>query len=207
MQILNRLRILDLRNQYVKRRINNYIPKQITYRKAASYIQDASNCWLYSAFNNLQLNTGIKVVPADIISILNKYNINTRKGWDPVNAGAVICNLYKAQKIRFYSIDVLTNTKLFADMLLKWYSFIYSRDCSEEFLADILDNGRVDKIHSWTTSPHATNLMLDMKQLKEMGTWWAREKANTFVFDNVITFIWCVRAKAIKSEVLFFDYA
>lgn len=198
---------MELRNQYLKRNINTYNIKKITYPRKAQYKQTAANCWLYSMFNNAQLNLWFKINEQNVINILNMYQVDTNKGGDKINAAVTICAAYPEKNLMVYTIDVLKNPKLVADMLVKWYSFAYSRDCSAEVLADILDNGRIDKIHKWITAPHATNITLDWKQLRELWSRWDFNKANTFVFDNVITFIWCVRAKAIKSELLFIDYA
>jgi hypothetical protein len=46
-----------------------------------------------------------------------------------------------------YSLDILTQIKIFADMLKAGRWFIYSRDCSKEVLQDIADNDVIDLIH------------------------------------------------------------
>lgn len=155
---------------------------------------------MYWVFNSLKVNTNIEVKPDDVKKLLQTYSLKTETGWDKLNSAAAVCELYWAKCI---TVDILKQTKIFAENIKKWYSFVYDRNADAEFLMDIIDNGKIDKVHNKSKILHTTTWILYFPTIKELGSWWDKYKANKFIYDNLLTFVACAKAWAIESEVLF----
>ena len=195
-----------LKTMYFQKRTRFY-PREITIRKKSMYQQTAANCWIFWPLNNLYLNTGIVVDPEEIIEKIQFYWLNTTTIWnDDKYSAVIICDFLKDKKLKYYEIDVLKDTKLFARMLMAWYSFTYTRDCHNNVLQDIKDNNQIDDVIISKWSRHCVNLCFVQKKLKEYGSRWDYNIYNNFVYSTINVFIKSVQAWAIVSTVRFIDY-
>lgn len=193
-------------NNYYKK-ISKYIFRSININPESKYIQTAGNCWIYSILNNLYLNTGIEVDPEEVKLYIKSFWINPDTGNDTKYSGTILCDYLKSKwhNLMLYEVDVMKQTKLFADLLKAWYSLTYTRDCHDNVLQDIKDNKSIDTIIISKWSWHAVNIRFQEKRLTEFGSWWT-STYNNFVYGNTDIFIKSIRAWAIQSTVRFLDF-
>lgn len=184
-----------------------YNPRTITIPKKSAFQQTAGNCRLYSMMNNLYLNTGIKIDESWIKDHIRKYWISTETANDTKYSWALICDFLKDKNLRCYEIDVLTHPKLFAKLLLAWYSFTYTRDCHNNVLQDIRDDNEIDDIIITKWAWHAVNICFVNKKLMEYGSRWDYNIYNNFVYKTTDIFIKSIQAGAITSKVRFLDFS
>lgn len=186
--------------------IRKYLPRFITVKKKSLHQQDWANCWIFSVLNNLYLNTWITCDPIEFKEYIKKYWFNPEV-WNSFKISAtILCKFLERYNIRAYYIDVLKDTKLFAELLKNWYSFVYSRDCHDNVLQDIKDNNEINETIRTKWYRHAVNICFINWKLTEFGSRWDYNIYNNFVYWDTDIFIKSVKAWAIYNEVLFLDF-
>lgn len=188
------------------KKITTYNPVIITGWKTSKYKQDANNCRLYAWLNNLRLNTKIITDADDFELYLKSFRIWPHWANVSYTAWQMLIRYFKEKNIEFYELDVLQDTKLFAELLLKWYSFIYSRRHNYDLLVDIMSDDDVDVVFKARGTRHAANICFKSKKITELWTRWESNRYNEFTYANVDLFIKCVKAGAIDSKVRFLDF-
>jgi len=187
-----------------------YTPRQITIQKESKYTQTAGNCWVYSVLNNQAMMTGIDVAPDEFKNYLKTYWFSPEWpiGNDTKYSWSLMCEFLKLKGYNVFlgEIDVMKSPKLFAEMLLAWYAFIYTRDCHDNVLADIRDNDEINTIIITKWAWHAVNLCLINKKLTEFGSRWDNNIYNNFTYENTNIFMRSIQAWAIVGKVRFLDF-
>lgn len=186
--------------------IRKYKPRNITIKPISAFKQTDANCWIYSVLNNLYLNTGIKVDDVAVKRKITDYWLNVYGGNNSDFSAAILCEFLKDKKIKAYKLDILKNTKLFAELLKAGYSFVYTRDCHNNVLQDIADNNQIDDIVITKGMRHAVNIKFMGKKLREYGSRWSSSRYNEFDWGTTDVFIKSVKAWAVSSEVIFLDF-
>jgi hypothetical protein len=193
-----------LQTMYLKV-IKKFKPRKIEISRKSLYKQTAGNCWIYSVMNNWYLNLSINVDEEKFIEYMKLYGLDTDRGNDYKISWPIFCNYFQEHSLRFYELDVLEDTKLFAKLLKAWYCFVYTRDCHDSVLRDIRDDKEIDDIIKSRWAWHAVNLWFENGKLKEYGSWWENSPYNNFVYGTTDVFIKSVREWAISSKVYFLD--
>lgn len=189
-------------------KIKTYKPKTITIPKQSKFVQTAGNCWIYSMLNNAYLNLGILLDEDIIKQNIEDLGINHDTWNDTKYSWTIICDYLHniGKEVMCYEVNVMTQTKLFADLLKAWYTFTYTRDCHDNVLKDIRDNKEIDDIIITRGSRHAVNVCFINKKLTEFWSWWDNNEYNNFVYGNTDIFIKSIRAGAIQPTVQFLDF-
>lgn len=188
----------------------NFKIKQNLNKNIKLHTQTWPNCWMFAAFNNTALDHGIYVDETKAQKFLWQFWMKL-ESWGSAAASSMMLaeymstNLFVNKKdFVVYSLDILTQTKIFAEMLKAGRWFIYSRDCSKEVLQDIADNDVIDLIHKWTTSPHVVNIWWQFGVwLQELWNWGDENKYNDFRYKDPLLFVKLVRSWMIERTVLF----
>lgn len=190
------------------RRVTKFTPRKIITPKQSKFIQTAWNCRIYSMLNNSYLDMGILLDEEIIKQSVEDFWINHDTGNDTKYSWAIICNHLHEKwiEIMCYEINVLKQTKLFAELLKAGYSFTYTRDCHDSVLADIRDDKEIDNVITSKWYRHAVNLCFINKKLTEFWSRGDDNSANNFVYGNTDIFIKSVKAGAIQPEVRFLDF-
>lgn len=202
--------IVPLHEKYLKR-IKTYNPRNIVGKRKPAFQQTADNCWIYSVCNNLYFNTGIKVNDEKFKKFMKEeYNKNPERSWMSITSASIICEFVnKTMKIdlQFNIIDIMKDTKLFAEILMKWYAFVYSRKSGPDILKDIADNDEINKAFSWFSwTNHSTCFYWYNKKINELGSRGNLNIYNEFTFESVEIFMECIRKSGIRAEILFLDF-
>jgi len=191
-------------------KIKNFKPREILVPKKSMYKQTAGNCWIYAVLNNLYLNTWIKVDHNEVKDYIRSFDINTDTGNDYDISASLLCWFLEKQdktlQLRACKINVMEQPQLFAQLLLKWYSFVYTRDCHNNVLQDILEDNEIDDAIITRWSRHAVNLCYLKKKLTEYGSRWDTSVYNNFCYHSIGVFYKSIRAGAITPTVIFLDY-
>ncbi len=185
--------------------ITSYSPRTITIPKKSLYEQTAKNCRIYAMINNLYMNTGIKVNNIDIENYIQSFWKDSQTWWQTILSWVLISKFLASQNIWCFEIDILKSPKLFAKMLLAWYSLAYSRTHDKNLTKDIREDWDVDNILTNEWWRHATNICFLNKKLTEFGSRWD-SKYNNFVFGTTNTFVKSIKAWTIRREVRFLDF-
>ena len=192
------------------RKITKFIPKLINIKPEAKFLQNAGNCWIYWVFENLYLNTWILINPEEAKAYIKTFwfEPDSMIGNDSKYSWPIICDFLKTKwyDMMFYEIDVMKQTKLFAELLKKRYWFCYVRDCHDSVLQDIADDKEIDNIITSKWYRHNTNVWFLNNQLMEFGTWGDDNIYNNFVYKTTDIFIKSIRAWAIQWYVRFLDF-
>lgn len=177
-----------------------------TCKPAPLHTQTEPNCWLFSWFNNVSLDHGIYIDEQKAIDFMTPFWIKINS-WGSIAAWSMLLAEYMSDKNNdyvVYSLNVLTQTKIFAELLNAGRWFMYARDCAKEVLDDIKDNGKIDQIHTGKISPHAVNIWVVPKVwLRELGSRGKNSIYNDFMYDTPQLFIQLVRSWMIEPVVLF----
>jgi hypothetical protein len=202
--------LLPLQKKYLTK-ITAYKPRKIVYRSDEWYIQTADNCWAYYMLNNLYFNTWIKVDNIDFEKYIKSYGINPLIINDGIDAAVILCQYVKdklQKNIVVNQFSVLSNSYLFANLLMNWYSIWYLRDCWINTLKDIWDDDEINNIIKRTVwSQHYANVCFRIWRLHERWTRWDNNKYNEFTFKNTDLFIDSAKTGWIRHKVLFIDFA
>ena len=191
-------------------KIKTYRPREILIPKKSMYKQTAANCWIYAALNNLYLNTWIKINHNEFKDYIRSFWIDPERWNNYEYSATLICAFLEKQdktlQLRANKINVMDQPQLFAQLLLKWYSFLYTRDCHNNVLQDIKDDNEIDDVITTRWSWHTVNLCLIRKKLTEYGSRGDESAYNNFCYHDISTFYRSIRAWAITPEVIFLDY-
>jgi len=188
-----------------------YFPKKFKIKSNLNknvklHTQTGPNCWMFAAFNNVSLDYGIYVDEAKAQKFLWQFWMKLEQWWSTAASSMMLSEYLSINGKDYvvYSLDILTQIKIFADMLKAGRWFIYSRDCSKEVLQDIADNDVIDLIHKWTTSPHAVNIWWQFGVgLQELWNWGDENKYNDFRYKDPQLFVKLVKSWMIERTVLF----
>jgi hypothetical protein len=120
-----------------------------TCKPAPLHTQTGPNCWLFGAFNNVSLDHGIYIDEQKAMDYMSSFGMKVNDGGSAAASSMLISEYMSDNSNDYvvYSLNVLTQTKIFAELIKNGRWFIYSRDCSNEVLQDIADNGKIDQIH------------------------------------------------------------
>ena len=183
------------------------------YRKGVGWYdpkleQDSSNCWIFSSCQNTARNwLGFLADVDKTKSLLSSFGLNTQVWGKALIACAGACEIYKDKHIFVWSLDVLKNTRLFANMLKEWYWFIYSRSHYIDLAVDVRDNWNLDSVIENWPKRHSTSIWFDKatKKLIENGNRKVWSLMDDFPRWSTENFIASVRKWGVDSTVLFID--
>lgn len=187
--------------------ITTYKPRTILGNKRPKYKQDANNCRLYAGLNDLYFNTGIVTDAEDFELYLKNKRISPHAWNVSYTAGEMLLKYFPEKWLDFFRLDILTDTKLFAQLLKAGYSLIYTRVHNTDLLNDIMYDKRVDKVFTKRYSTtHVAVIRFEGWKIREKWSWGNDNRFNEFHYKDIDTFIACVKAGAIRSDIRFLDF-
>lgn len=203
--MINWEKVRELLSKYFKYAKDNHKIRVIKKTDKILYEQDAENCWLFASMNNYIL-TFDKYIDKYIVKnyVKNTLWIN-ENSWFPAITGLnTVCDITN-EWIYTYSLHMINQAKLFAEMLKNWRSFVICIAINKETRADIIDNDIIDNPMTGQTN-HLVNIQFN-KETWRLKVLWNRGTNSMSDFEVTIPiFIKSIRKFWIEPNALFLDY-
>lgn len=146
------------------------------------YEQDASNCWLFSAMNELYVNTGLSSNIKEIKNTLIQYWNNPDEGSRLILWWVITATQYPY--IYEYMITPLKNPKEFVNLAKLWFAMRMARKNNQSIKSDIKDNYIVENVLKNEWWRHAVTIYRDWKYRVELGSRGDDNKYNNFRYTQ-----------------------
>lgn len=194
--------INNLITKYKKLKIHKFSKKPLKKYKSL-YEQDASNCWLFSAMNELYVNTWLE----SDIDLLKSEMVEL--GWDPDKGWKImvwwLITASQYQDIYEYEIEPFKQIKEFVKLMKAWFAMRMVRRNNSQLKSDIKDNLLVEDVLLDEGWRHAVTIYRDWKYFVELGSWWNKSIYNNFKY-TLTSLLWSIKKKTIRPLFYFQFY-